>query len=653
MKWVSVVLSVPFEGEFTYSVPEKMEDEAKFGRRVMVPFGRAKKTAFIIKEIYTKPEVEFEIKDIDRVVDKEEVFNKDLLDTAVWMSNMYLSPVGVNLSSMIPSGRRESESSPFFNISSFSPVENLTEDQERALSRIRSFSSDMFYLYGVTGSGKSEVYLRRAEDVIRSGKQVLYMVPEITLSHQVTGEVYQRFNKRVAILHSALTPSQRLKVWREIMNGDVDLVVGARSSVFAPFKNLGLIIMDEEHEGAYKSGQSPRYSARQVAQYRAGKWKAQLIMGSATPSLEAWNLIRTQKIKSVVMRNRIGEAKFPKISIVNMRGEKRNISQKLEEEIRNALKEKKGVILFLNRRGFSYGYECKSCGAVIECPNCSIAMTYHKGRNRLICHTCGFSEPLVKVCPECGSFDISPRGYGTENAEEEARALFPFARIERLDTDITNGDSEKTQEILSAFRDGEIDILLGTQMIAKGLNFPKVSLIGILNADSSLALPDFRAGERTFDLLHQVAGRAGRYRDDGKVIIQTTQPTAPPIQAAAQNDLETFYDREISERRETLFPPFSRLVNLTIRGKSEDKVREATEALGEIADKEAEGADEIEVFSPSPCLVEKMAGQWRWHVLLRSTDISALLSFSRKLLDIFRLPSSLHLEVDVDPMNLF
>ena len=342
MKWVSVVLSVPFEGEFTYSVPEKMEDEAKFGRRVMVPFGRAKKTAFIIKEIYTKPEVEFEIKDIDRVVDKEEVFNKDLLDTAVWMSNMYLSPVGVNLSSMIPSGRRESESSPFFNISSFSPVENLTEDQERALSRIRSFSSDMFYLYGVTGSGKSEVYLRRAEDVIRSGKQVLYMVPEITLSHQVTGEVYQRFNKRVAILHSALTPSQRLKVWREIMNGDVDLVVGARSSVFAPFKNLGLIIMDEEHEGAYKSGQSPRYSARQVAQYRAGKWKAQLIMGSATPSLEAWNLIRTQKIKSVVMRNRIGEAKFPKISIVNMRGEKRNISQKLEEEIRNALKENKG-----------------------------------------------------------------------------------------------------------------------------------------------------------------------------------------------------------------------------------------------------------------------------------------------------------------------
>ena len=259
----------------------------------------------------------------------------------------------------------------------------------------------------------------------------------------------------------------------------------------------------------------------------------------------------------------------------------------------------------------------------------------------------------MKVCPECGSFDISPRGYGTENAEEEARALFPFARIERLDTDITNGDSEKTQEILSAFRDGEIDILLGTQMIAKGLNFPKVSLIGILNADSSLALPDFRAGERTFDLLHQVAGRAGRYRDDGKVIIQTTQPTAPAIQMAATNDLEHFYERELSQRKETMFPTFTRLVNLSIRGKMEEKVKEAAMALGDMASNLSDSDEEIEVFSPSPCLVEKMAGQWRWHVLLRSQSISRLLIFTRTLLSSFRLPSSLHLEVDVDPITLF
>lgn len=280
-------------------------------------------------------------------------------------------------------------------------------------------------------------------------------------------------------------------------------------------------------------------------------------------------------------------------------------------------------------------------------------MTYHKGRKRLVCHTCGFSQPLVKVCPECGSFDLSPRGYGTENAEEEAAALFPFARIERLDTDVTGGDSEKTQEILSDFKEGKIDILLGTQMIAKGLNFPKVSLIGILNADSSLSLPDFRAGERTFDLLHQVAGRAGRYRDDGKVIIQTTQPTAPAIQMAANNDLEHFYERELAQRKETMFPPFSRLINLSIRGKNEEKVKEATIALGDMASSLSDNDEEIEVFSPSPCLVDKMAGQWRWHVLLRSQSISKLLAFTRNLLSSYLLPSSLHLEIDVDPLSLF
>ncbi|MGN1163832.1 MAG: primosomal protein N' [Candidatus Ornithospirochaeta sp.] len=649
---MTVVLSVPFEGEFTYSVPEGMEDAAKFGHRAMVPFGSAKKTAFIVSESYEEPKGDYDVKPISRVVDKEAVFNKDLLDMARWMQGMYLSPVGVNLGMMIPSGRRESEASPFFQLSSFSPVEKLTEEQSAALSRISSFPKETFYVYGVTGSGKSEVYLRRAEEVIREGRQVLYMVPEITLSHQISGEVYGRFGGRVAILHSALTPSQRLKAWREIMKGDVDLVVGARSSVFAPFKDLGLIIIDEEHEGAYKSGSSPRYHARQVAQYRAAKSKAQLLMGSATPSLEAWNLMKTQRIKSVVMRNRIGEARFPKVSIVNMIGEKRNISARLEEEIRSCLKEKKGVILFLNRRGFTYGYQCSSCGYTFQCPNCSVAMTYHKGRGRIACHLCGYSSPLSRVCPECGSTDIAPRGYGTENVEEEARALFPFARIERLDTDVTGGDSEKTREILESFRKGDVDILLGTQMIAKGLNFPKVSLVGILNADSSLSMPDFRAGERTFDILLQVAGRAGRYRDDGVVIIQTRQPNAPAIALAARNEQERFYEVELSSRRETMFPPFTRLVNLTIRGKDEEKTKAAAEALGAIADKEAEDNDEIEVFSASPSLVEKMAGQWRWHVLLRSGSISALLSFAHRLLSTFRLPSSLHLEVDVDPLNL-
>ena len=271
----------------------------------------------------------------------------------------------------------------------------------------------------------------------------------------------------------------------------------------------------------------------------------------------------------------------------------------------------------------------------------------------MVCHTCGFSEPLINVCPECHSRNLSPHGFGTENIEEEAKALFPYARIARLDTDVAESGKGKTQEILQGFRQGSIDILLGTQMIAKGLNFPLVSLVGVLNADSSLAIPDFRAAERTFDLLHQVAGRAGRYRDDGLVIIQTIQPFAPPIAAVAENDLESFYKKELHERELTGFPPYSRLLNLTFRGKNEEKVRDAAEALWKEASRlEEKGFDDIEIFSPSPCLVERKAQYFRYHVLLRSVNAALLLRFAHLLLDSFKVPSSVYIEIDMDPMTL-
>ncbi len=637
---------------FTYSVPEKMEADCVFGRRVIVPFGRGEKTGYVVKEMDSIEETAYEIKAVKRIVDKSAVFTHDLLETAEWMCGMYLSPTGVNLSSMIPSGRRESEYSPFNAISTFSRVERLTDEQSAALETLRNGKKGIYYLFGITGSGKSEVYLRRAEDIIAEGKQVLYLVPEITLTHQLSGEVYSRFGGRVAVLHSALTPSQRLKEWLRIENGDVDIVIGARSSVFAPFKNLGLVIIDEEHEGAYKSGSAPRYHARQVAQYRAQKWGAELIMGSATPSLEAWRLMREQKLTAVVMRNRIGEGKFPKVNVVSMNGETRFISPALESAIRKTLDEKRGVILFLNRRGFSYGYVCSSCGHVIECPNCSVSLTYHKTGRRLVCHTCGYSTGLVQSCPECRSRDLMPSGFGTEMAEEEVRQLFPSKRIERLDTDSVGGDKEKVARLLENFREGRIDILLGTQMIAKGLNFPLVSLVGILNADSSLALPDFRAGERTFDLLYQVAGRAGRYRDDGLVIIQTRQSSAPAISKVALNKVEEFYDAELSERRETGFPPYSRLVNLTLRSRSEEKAKDSAEALEKKAISLSAGFEDIEIFSASPCLIEKQAQQWRYHVLLRCTKIGELLAFTKKLTSEYKVPSSVHLEIDVDPQSV-
>lgn len=652
MKRVEVVLNVPKDMSFTYSVPPALENTSLFGKRVVVPFGRSEKTGFVIEEKDSDEDPGYEIKSLKRVIDSEVVFNGDLLDCAIWMRDMYLSPVGVNLSTMIPSGRRESEWSPLSTDVPFKRVETLSPEQEKALEILRKEEDRLYYIFGITGSGKSEVYLRRAEDMIEKGKQVLYLVPEITLTHQLSDEVYSRFSGRVAILHSSLTPSQRLKEWFRILNGEVDIIIGARSSVFAPFRNLGLIILDEEHESSYKSGSSPRYSARQVAQYRAERSGAELIMGSATPSLEAWRLIRKGKIKTIVMKSRIGEGRFPSVTILDMAKENRNISPFLEKEIRQTLSSKRQVILFLNRRGFSYGYVCRSCGHVIECPNCSVSLTYHKRERKLMCHTCGYSGGIVKACPVCHNRDLVPSGFGTEMAEEEVRQLFPLSRIERLDTDTTKGDKEKTKKILSDFRDGRIDILLGTQMIAKGLNFPLVSLVGVINADSSLSLPDFRAGERTFDMLYQVAGRAGRYRDDGKVIIQTRHPGSPAIVSVALNRVEDFYDRELTERRETGFPPFSRLINLTLRSKDKEKAESASESLYALLSSNLSDEDETEVFSASPCLIEKLSGQWRYHVLLRSKSIARLLSYTKNMLEKYRVPSSVHLEIDVDPLGI-
>lgn len=652
MLYADVLLAVPVEEAWTYSIPEKLAGDVAFGKRVIVPFGRRKMTGFVIAVSDEKPDADFDIRPLERVIDRMPVFTQELLTLARWMHRMYFTATGLCLSAMIPSGKRESERDPFYEPASFRAIEHLSRSQEEALAEIRAGRSRIYYLFGITGSGKSEVYLRRAEDIIRDGGQVLYMVPEITLTEQLSDEVYERFGGRVAILHSSLTPSQRLKAWHEVASGDVDIVIGARSSVFAPFRNLKLIILDEEHETAYKAGNAPRYHARQVAQYRASVTGAEFIMGSATPSMEAWKMMSEQQIYRIDLPERVGGGRYPEIRVINTLRTKRNITAELEKEIRRTLAEKKTVLLFLNRRGYTYGYSCSVCGHVITCPNCSVALTYHKKDNRLVCHTCGYSAPAVKVCPECGSYDLSPRGFGTENIEEEARALFPSARIARLDADSVGGAKDRMHEILQGFREGKIDILLGTQMIAKGLNFPLVSLVGVLNADSSLMIPDFRASERTFDLLHQVAGRAGRYRDDGLVLIQTTQPLSPAISAAADNDLERFYRGEMKLRKETMFPPFSRLIDMTIRGRSEALVQQKAEELEGIAVAIAGDDEDLEVFSASPCPVEKAALYYRWHVLLRSGNISRLLYFASLVLARFTVPSSMYLELDTDPVSL-
>ena len=648
----TLLLPLPLDSTFTYHVPSNAE--AAVGKRAVVPFGKRELTGFIIA-LEENRELPYEVKDIKRIIDKEAIFTKELIELSAWMSHMYLCSQGEALSIMIPSGRRESDNALFGEEEdAFHSIKELTNEQESAIETI-SKESGIYYLYGITGSGKSEVFLRQAERVIAKGKQVIYLVPEITLTHQLSEDVYTRFHSRVALLHSALTPSQRLKYWQKIINGEVDLIIGARSAVFAPCKDLGLIIMDEEHESSYKSGSTPRYHARQVAQKRAQMNGISLIMGSATPSMEAWQMMDEGRIKRLELKTRPAGGAEPQIDIVNVLKETRSISRYLEENIRQALYDKVGTILFLNRRGYTYYYHCNECGHVLECPNCSVALTYHKKENRMVCHYCGYSEKLVDKCPECGSTDMSVAGFGTEKVEEEVRKLFPSARIARLDTDVSSGEPKIVKSTLDEFKKGKIDILLGTQMVAKGLNFPSLRLVGVIMADSTLSIPDFRSEEHTFSLLKQVAGRCGRYRDDGHVIIQTCRVDDDAINAVKNNTTELFYKRELAIRKELGYPPFSRMVSLVARSKKEESAKEAALALGEVIKHiidNLEKCEEAHLIGVQPCIIYRKATSYRYQILLAAKDVRLLTRIVKKALSLFKTPSSVYIEVDVDPLYL-
>ena len=649
-----VLVALPVDGSFSYSVPEKLQDRVRPGLRVMVPFGRRTVTGFVTA-LEDGPDVHgITLKDIKRVVDKEEVFNDDLVRLSAFVSKMYLCSQGQALSAMVPSGRREVEVSIFGTESEFTPIAKLAPQQEAALKEILS-GTGLYYLHGVTGSGKSEVYLRAAEKVISEGRQVIYLVPEITLTHQLQQDVMDRFPGRVAILHSALSPSQRLKEWRRIMHHEVDLVIGARSAVFAPCADLGLIIMDEEHEGSYKSGQTPRYHARQVAQERARMHGVSFIMGSATPSLEAWNMMEKGTVRRISMPLRVAGGSRPRIEVVSLLGVEGCISPRLEDEMRRTLLAGRSIMLFLNRRGYSYYYHCNSCGHVFECPHCSVAMTWHKKSGRLHCHYCGWSEEPSETCPVCGSTDIGVAGHGTEKVEEEVRRLFPSARTARLDTDVASDDRELASRIIDDFRSGRLDILLGTQMVAKGLNFPKLSLVGVINADSTLSVPDFRSQERTYSLLEQVAGRAGRYDGQGLVLIQTHRPDDASIVAVRDNRGAEFYKGEMEVRKLLGYPPFSRMVCLVLRGVDLERVCQGVEDLASVIRRVIDTSglsSRVRILGVTACVIERRASSWRHQVLLSSDNILLLTALVRKALGLWKEPQGCHLEIDVDPLSL-
>jgi primosomal protein N' (replication factor Y) len=552
---------------------------------------------------------------------------------------------------MLPGGRREvAGDEPGVEPPAAREL-SLSAAQRLAIESIGKAEQGLFYLYGVTGSGKTEVFLQVAAAVLARGRGVIYLVPEISLTHQVVEQFAARFGPTVAVLHSGLTPSQRLQEWLRVADRQARLVIGARSAVFAPVPELGLIVIDEEHEGSYKSGTTPRYHARQVAMHRAKAERAALVMGSATPSLEAWQAMRAGRITAFELPERLSGGRLPEVRIQDLNGESVPLSRPLMSEIRRTHEAGRQTILFLNRRGFAYFFHCRSCGYEMKCRNCSVSLTYHKQRNRMVCHYCGYRIEPVAVCPECGSMDVGYTGFGTERIEEELARLFPELTVRRIDTDaVRRGRSLRA--VLEEFRSGKIDILLGTQMVAKGLNFPGVKLVGIVSADTGLRLPDFRAAERTFDLIVQVSGRAGRFHPDGTVIVQTYLPRNETIRLAAKGDLEEFFRRELEVRRELGFPPFTRLIRLVFRSRSAAKSLAAAKQFARRVPAQEPGPGAVEALGPAECPLAVMSGNTRTQVLLRSADFRRLHAAARAALEGLDVPGGVYVEVDVDPVSL-
>ncbi|WP_304225627.1 primosomal protein N' [Gracilinema caldarium] len=661
--YFELVFDVPLQQRFTYAQDDK--GETVVGKRVMAPFGRREVLGYVIGERETLPEgiPESGLKKIRRVVDKEPIFGPDEIELALWMASYYLCGTGEALATMIPSGRRETSPESLLDeeVQIAEKPLDLSQEQQFALDAILGAGPHqepqgtakpaMFYLYGITGSGKTEVFLRSAEAMLAVGKSVIYLVPEIALTHQVEEAVQRRFGAVATTVHSAMTGSARLAEWGRIRRGEVRIVVGPRSAVFAPVQNLGLIIIDEEHDGSYKSGNTPRYHARQVAFKRCAAQGARLVMGSATPSAEAWKLMEDGTIKRLHLSRRLSGGAPPNIRIVDLAGTEGCLSSELKEEIRETARLGRQTILFLNRRGFSYFYHCRQCGYELTCKHCSVSLTYHKQLGKAVCHYCGFSAVPPQACPQCGSLEAGFAGFGTEMIEEEVQRTFPDLRIRRADADST-AKKGSLRETLDVFRAGGIDILLGTQMVAKGLNFPGVRLVGVVLADTALHLPDFRAAERTFSLIVQVAGRAGRYFPDGRVLVQTYRPQDPAITYACKADIEGFYHYELAQRKDLGFPPYTRLIRITARSKQAELADRAIMRLAGLL-RRLLPAD-CDVLGPADCPISIIAGNYRRQLILRGKAMAGIHQAVKRAMTAYdeKKSSGVYIEIDVDPVQL-
>ncbi len=519
-----------------------------------------------------------------------------------------------------------------------------------------------FLLQGITGSGKTEVYLQAIEFVLAQGRDAIILVPEISLTPQTVGRFKARFATDIAVLHSGLGAGERYDEWRRAHRGEVRIVVGARSAIFAPLPNVGIIVVDEEHDSSYKQSETPRYHARDVAIMRAQRNDAVCVLGSATPSIESHYNSESGKSHRLVLNQRATRAKLPDVQLIDMRVESREtgsnviLSRRLEEAVQGRVKAGEQVLLLLNRRGFAPFVLCPQCGWVAECPDCNVTLTYHAKGAYLNCHYCNGRRQIPLVCDECHFNPLLYLGTGTQRVEDYLMRAFPNARVERMDADTTSGKGGHAK-ILGRLAEGAIDILIGTQMIAKGHDYPGVTLVGVINADTGLALPDFRAAENTFQLLTQVAGRAGRGERPGNVLIQTYRPHHYALQSAAQHDYAVFYEREIVERRNAQYPPFRRMANLMIECEDPEEAARAVAILHRLVKNTIDelGFQGIEILGPSPATVRRVKKKYRWNLGVLSKSAKRINQLSRAVRDAFETqpPARVRLKIDLDPYGTF
>lgn len=672
-----VAVPLPLEDSYSYQIPEELVPQIKIGQRVWIPFKNREMTGYVVG-VNQKEVQESKIKPLIRILDPEPVLSKSILDLTRWIADYYACSWGESIENALPKwvkhGKKADKvlANEIPEIPEIYPAKEdfiLTQAQTEVLSFLKTAScakpAKPILIHGVTGSGKSEIYIRMIRHMLDQDKASICLVPEIALTEQIRYFFLHHFGQELEILHSKLADNERFLAWKRLNSGMKRVILGPRSAVFAPVKNLGLIIMDEEHEGTYKQETVPRYHAREVAAWRAKNENALFVMGTATPSLETMRQTEKNEVSLLRLSERVDKKALPEVSVLDLKSVVQDRKKPalfapiFLKEIEANLQKKEGTMLLLNRRGFSTHIHCPKCGQVENCPSCQVSLTFHQEDDFLLCHYCNFRKPTSEVCGQCGTPTLRFAGFGTEKIESEIAARFPQARIARMDADSVRKKGSH-ESILKDFRQQKIDILIGTQMIAKGFDFPHVTLVGVVLADVGLMLPDFRSAERTFQLLTQVAGRAGRGKIPGRVYIQTFSPDHPSIRFSKNHDVDNFYKHELPSRYQYNYPPYFRLINIILRSKEENRAylmgREMREALQREFETElrpeslADGG--FEILGPAPLPFYKLRGQFRWHLMLKfRPEFNPTLRL-KKCLGTVKKSAQVAYAIDVDPLSI-